>query len=163
MEAHLAGEDEEQARRFGWWPKRSGPEQFRAMLAEDDLNWSTGGPKFRLATRAGGKLVGGCELRMQEPGRATVSYWTFPAHRGHGHAKRAARLLCEWAFGALDLDRIEAHVEDDNPASLAVAQRAGFESTGRRDDDALLVLERRSGRQGGTVPPEGQSPTRDSP
>jgi len=152
MEAHLAGEDEEQARRLGWWPRKSGPKQFRAMLAADDLSWGRGGPSFRFATRVNGELVGGCEIRLREPRLATVSYWTFPAHRGLGYAQRAARLVCNWAFDALRLDCIEAHVDEDNLSSRAVAVGAGFEPTGRRDDDGLHVLERRSVRDGGTVP-----------
>jgi RimJ/RimL family protein N-acetyltransferase len=143
METHLAGEDEEQARRFGWWPKRSGRAEFRALLGHDELNWSRGGPQLRLATRVGGELVGGCEIRVREAGLATIAYWTFPPHRGRGYAKCAARLLCEWAFEALDLARIEAHVEEDNLASLAVALGAGFEMTGRRDYRGRTVLERR--------------------
>jgi RimJ/RimL family protein N-acetyltransferase len=144
MEAHLAGEDEEQARRFGWWPRRSGPEQFRALLAEDEASWSRGGPNFRLATRVRGELVGGCELRVRKPGSATVSYWTFASHRGCGYATRATRLLCDWAFEALRLERVEAHVEEDNAASVGVARAAGFIGTPRRDDEGLLVLERRA-------------------
>jgi RimJ/RimL family protein N-acetyltransferase len=163
MEAHLAGEDEEQARRFGWWPKRSEPEQFREMLAEDERYWRGGGPRFRLATRVRGELVGGCELRLGESGLATVSYWTFPAHRRRGHAVRALRLLCDWALSAFELDRIEAHVEADNRASVTVAEKTGFELTGRRDDEGLLVLERTSPGERGTVPTERQSPRRDCP
>jgi RimJ/RimL family protein N-acetyltransferase len=144
MEAHLVGEDEEQARRLGWWPRRSGPAQFRALLADDEAGWSRGGPNLRLATRVRGELVGGCELRVREPGLATVSYWTFAPHRGRGYAKRAARLFCDWAFGALALERVEAHVEEDNPASLGVARGAGFVETARRNDEGLLVLERRA-------------------
>jgi RimJ/RimL family protein N-acetyltransferase len=150
-QAHLAGEDEEQARRFGWWPKKSGEAQFRAMLAADDLSWARGGPSFRFATRVNGELVGGCEIRLREPRLATVSYWTFPAHRGRRYAQRAVRLACDWAFHELRLDCIEAHIEDDNRSSHAVAVGAGFESTGRRDDEGLCVLERRSRRV------EGQS------
>jgi RimJ/RimL family protein N-acetyltransferase len=162
MEAHLAGEDEEQARRFRWWPKRSGPAQFLTLLAEDERSWRSGGPRFRLATRVRGELVGGCELRLDGPRRASVSYWTFPAHRGRGYSVRAIRLLCEWAFSTFGLDGIEAHVEEDNLASLTVAERGGFHPTGRRDDEGLLVLERRAS-EGGTVPAEGQSPPRDCP
>lgn len=70
------------------------------------------------------------------------------AGRGRGYATRATRLLCEWAFEALELTTLEARVEDDNPASLGVAAGAGFEPTGRRDDKGLLVLERRRRYEG---------------
>ena len=32
--AHVAGEDEETARRFGWWPERSTEETVRAAYAD---------------------------------------------------------------------------------------------------------------------------------
>jgi RimJ/RimL family protein N-acetyltransferase len=142
MEGHLAGEDEEQARRLGWWPKRSGPAEFRRMLEQDADSWRRGGPRFRFAVRVSGELVGGCEIVVSAVRPASVSYWTFPAHRGHGCATRAQRVLCEWAFDALELTSVEAHVEEDNAASLGVASGAGFEATGRRDDKGLLILER---------------------
>ncbi|MBD0329393.1 MAG: GNAT family N-acetyltransferase [Thermoleophilia bacterium] len=142
MEAHLAGEDEEQARRFGWWPRRSGPHQFRALLAADERDWDEGGPRRRFAARAGGILVGGCELRLRGGGRAEASYWTFPEFRSRGYATRALRLLAEWAFPKQRILRVELHVEPDNAASLAVAARAGFAPTGRRTSEGLLVYAR---------------------
>jgi RimJ/RimL family protein N-acetyltransferase len=144
MEAHLAGEDEEQARRLGWWPKRSGPDQFRAVVAQDELSWRKGGPRFKFAARVRGELVGGCEVVVRVPGPASVAYWIFPPFRGRGHATRAARLLVDWAFADLGLGQVEVHVEEDNLPSLGVARGAGFEATGRRDDRGLLVFERRA-------------------
>lgn len=143
MGAHLSGEDEEQARRFGWWPKRSGEEQFRAMLREDVEAWRTGGSRRKLAVRVDGELVGGCEIRVGEAGAAEISYWTFPVYRGRGYAARAIGLLCGWAFTSLGVQKIEAHVEPDNAASRAAAARAGFEETGRVDAEGKLVLELR--------------------
>jgi RimJ/RimL family protein N-acetyltransferase len=52
--------------------------------------------------------------------------------------------LCDWAFEVLRVERVEAHVEEDNAASLGVARAAGFVGTPRRDDEGLLVLERRA-------------------
>ena len=141
MEAHLAGEDEEQARRFGWWPKRSGPDDFRRMIAADEREWGTAGSRRRFAARVEGTLVGGCEVRFHGR-RAEISYWTFPEFRGRGYAARAARLASAWAFehGA---DSVEAHVEVDNHASRRVAEAAGFVSGGRTTEDGLAVYERR--------------------
>ena len=33
VDAHLANEDEEMARRFGWWPQRGGPAACRALAS----------------------------------------------------------------------------------------------------------------------------------
>jgi RimJ/RimL family protein N-acetyltransferase len=144
LDAHLAGEDEEQARRFGWWPRRSSPEHVRAMLAADDHEWCTAGSRRRFATRVGGDLVGGCELRLQASGCGEASYWTFAPFRGRGYATRATRLLAAWAFDELGVERVELHVEPDNLASCRVAEGASFRTTGRRTADGLLVYERQA-------------------
>jgi len=34
---HVAGEDEETARRFGWWPRRSTEHDVRAHIAADNM------------------------------------------------------------------------------------------------------------------------------
>jgi RimJ/RimL family protein N-acetyltransferase len=145
MGAHLAGEDEEQARRFGWWPKRSGPDEFRALLAADEQEWASGGSRRRFAARVRGELVGGCELRLREHGQAEASYWTFAPFRGRGYATRATALLAEWAFAQLGVQTVELHVEADNSASRRVAERASFVLTRRRTRDGLLVYERQLG------------------
>ena len=114
------------------------------MLADDEQAWQSGGERRRFATRVEGELVGGCEARVRGAGLATLSYWTFPAHRGRGYATRATRLLAAWAFAELGAERIEVHTEDDNVASLAVARSAGFADTGRVDSDGLRIFELRA-------------------
>ncbi len=126
--AHLAGEDEEQARRFGWFPKRSTEETVRAAIERWQEQWRTSGPTRAFAAReaATGELVGGCEIRLGDRGVAAISYWVFPPFRGHGYATRAARLVCDYAFETLEVRLIELHVAADNTASRGVARRAGF-------------------------------------
>jgi len=58
--------------------------------------------------------------------RGEVGYWLTPQGRGAGHATRAVRLICAWGFAALELERIDLRAAVDNPASQAVAERAGF-------------------------------------
>jgi RimJ/RimL family protein N-acetyltransferase len=62
---HLAGEDEETARRFGWWPQKSTEDTVRSAFRRWALNWETAGPVRAFAARdaATSQLVGGCELR----------------------------------------------------------------------------------------------------
>jgi RimJ/RimL family protein N-acetyltransferase len=126
--AHLAGEDEEQARRFGWYPKRSTEEQVRAFIVRQAASWRDGGPTRVFATRLveTGVLAGGCEIRLKGAGLAEMSYWTFPARRGQGLARRAVLLACAYTFAELRVQRIELHVAPDNLASRGVARAAGF-------------------------------------
>jgi RimJ/RimL family protein N-acetyltransferase len=58
--------------------------------------------------------------------RGEVGYWLGREARGGGHATRAVRLICDWAFAALKLDRIDLIAATGNPASQNVAERAGF-------------------------------------
>jgi RimJ/RimL family protein N-acetyltransferase len=127
VSAHLAGEDEEQARRFGWFPRRSTEETVRAAIERWREEWRTGGTKLAWAARdTEGSLVGGCELRLVGQGVAHISYWIFPPFRGRGWASRAVSLVARHAFDALGLRRIEAHIEPDNLASRRTVEVAGF-------------------------------------
>ncbi len=58
--------------------------------------------------------------------RADVGYWLGADSRGHGHVTRAVRLLCDWGFRELGLERIGLVAAVGNPASQTVAERAGF-------------------------------------
>jgi RimJ/RimL family protein N-acetyltransferase len=80
------------------------------------------------ATEPSHPLLGSISLlRFAWPDRrAEVGYWLGAPARGHGHATRAVALICQWGFRALSLERIELHAATGNPASLAVAERAGF-------------------------------------
>jgi RimJ/RimL family protein N-acetyltransferase len=126
--AHLAGENNEHARRFGWYPERSTEATVRAAFARWAQGWRSGGPTRALAVRKrdNGELVGGCEIRTGEGRVAEVSYWTFPQHRRKGYATRALRLLCDFAFREMGVERIEAQVEPDNRGSRRVVEGAGF-------------------------------------
>jgi RimJ/RimL family protein N-acetyltransferase len=132
VEAHLAGEDEEQARRFGWYPERSTEDDVRAAIENWREQWRTGGSTRGFAARSAetGELVGGCEIRLQGDGTARISYWTFPPFRRRGLATKAVRLVCDYAFTQLGVERIELHVEPDHAASRGVAERAGFTEEG---------------------------------
>lgn len=65
-----------------------------------------------------------------ESGRCSAGYWLAVDARGHGVATRALGLLCGYAFAELGVARIELWIEPENAASLAVAERAGFEREG---------------------------------
>ena len=125
---HVAGEDEETARRFGWWPQRSTADDVARSYEEWATNWRDNGSRRTFAVRdADGRLVGGCELRMRgDRTEGEVSYWTNADSRGRGYATRALALLASYAEG-LGLRRLESHVAADNLASRRVAEQAGFD------------------------------------
>lgn len=143
--AQVAGEDEETARRFGWYPEHSTPQTVRAAIQAWQEQWDTNGPIRAFAVRAvaTGALVGSAELRIQEGGIAHLSWATHAPYRGQGLAGRAARLLCAYAFEHLGIERLEAYIEVDNLASRGVARKAGFIQEGILRQQARFGAERR--------------------
>jgi RimJ/RimL family protein N-acetyltransferase len=105
--AYLAGQ--EQAR-------QAGSALHFAFVAPDDANVLLGG----------GSLY---DVDTQEQ-RAATGYWLGPDARGRGIATAALRLMAQWAFDDLGLQRIELTCGPDNLASQAVARRCGFVSEG---------------------------------
>ena len=61
---------------------------------------------------------------------ASVSYWLGETFTGRGLATEALRLLARHAFAELGLNRLEISASVSNPASIAVATRAGFTEEG---------------------------------
>jgi 8-oxo-dGTP diphosphatase len=81
-------------------------------------------------------LVGAIGLRID--GRVgRLGYWVGRRFWGHGVATESAARLSRWALANLDLDRLEANVATDNPASVAVLRRIGFRSTGTGRENFL--------------------------
>lgn len=93
LAAHLAGEDEEQARRLGWYPASSTVETVRAAILHWQEEWRRGGATRAFAVReaATRELVGQCEVRLKDAEIGEMSYVVFPAYRGRGFASGVAR------------------------------------------------------------------------
>lgn len=146
--AHIAGEDEETARRFGWWPRTSTPVGVKDAFARWASEWETGGPTRTFAAReqATGRLLGGCELRIQPDGSAHVSYWTSATDRGRGYATRSLALLLRYAR-TVGIGQAEAHIAADNHSSRRVAEKAGFLPAGTftEQDGTEMIRYRISG------------------
>lgn len=93
----------------------------------------------------GAELLGCVGLRLDTtPETGNVGYWVGRRFWGHGVAGEAVARIARWSLANLDLQRLEAHVALDNPASAAVLRRAGFRETGR-GEEAFLA-------RGGTHP-----------
>jgi RimJ/RimL family protein N-acetyltransferase len=79
-----------------------------------------------------------------------IGYWCAPWARGRGVMSAAVRLVRDWAFDALELERLELTTDVDNIGSQRVAQAAGFRREGvmrgyltardRRTDDVLFGM-----------------------
>jgi ribosomal-protein-alanine N-acetyltransferase len=63
-------------------------------------------------------------------GLAEISYWIMPKFRRRHLCTDATRMLAEWAFETLGLERLEIVHSTRNDASCPVALRAGFQIEG---------------------------------
>lgn len=129
VEAHLAGEDEQLVRWLNGGPgTREGIEAYFRHCREQ---WDTAGPlrAFGIRTGADEVLAGTIDLRFAgeelAPGQVNIAYGIYPSWRGRGLATRAVLLASHYAASEGAAEAV-IQVEPENPASAAVAQRAGF-------------------------------------
>ena len=76
-------------------------------------------------------LIGAIGLRIDAKTRhGRLGYWVGRRFWGHGVGTEAATRFVRWAFANLDIERIDANVFIDNPASMAVLRRIGLREVG---------------------------------
>ncbi len=87
----------------------------------------------------GQEMVIGCVgLRLDASSRTGhLGYWVGERFWGHGVAREAAGRVVRWALANLPIDRVQAHVSIDNPASASVLRHLGFRETGRAQEHFL--------------------------
>lgn len=90
------------------------------------------GYSFCVADAVSDEALGtvGLWLRDLHEGRATAGYSVAPAARGHGVAADALVAVTALAWGVRALHRVSLHIEPWNRASLATAERAGYQREG---------------------------------
>ena len=75
-----------------------------------------------------GAVIGEVGLSRIDPVRraALIGWWIAEGWRGQGRAGEAVRLVVDWALSEGPLEAVMAEITSDNPASVAVARRAGL-------------------------------------
>lgn len=58
---------------------------------------------------------------------ATLSFWVGEEHTNKGIGSTAVELACQYCFGTLDIDKVEAPIQGYNLSSTRLAQKVGFE------------------------------------
>ena len=120
-------------------------------LAEDDGRWAEGSrAELAVLDATTAELLGVVGLYRAQGEAAEIGWLTASGARGRGVASAAVPAVCRWAYGALGLTRLVAHVNVGNGASRAVAEKAGFRLEGVRRtpdpaEDDIWVLSRLAG------------------
>jgi RimJ/RimL family protein N-acetyltransferase len=75
------------------------------------------------------EILGNIALAFQERNRkrAEIMYWLASWGRGRGIATKSVKILCQWAFEELGLERVTLKTFEGNTRSQLVAERAGFQ------------------------------------
>jgi len=95
-----------------------------------------------------GAVIGEVGLSGFDPVRraALVGWWIAEDWRGQGRAGEAVRLVVDWALSDGPLEAVMAEIGEDNPASAAVARRAGLRRVDasrravRKSSDVTLLV-----------------------
>lgn len=96
--------------------------------------------EFLVEEQSSGALLGITSLHRIDWARrcAGLGYWIRRCAWGKGAATEAAEAVIEHAFCDLTLNRLELHVAPDNPASLRVVEKLGFQREGLARDAELV-------------------------
>jgi RimJ/RimL family protein N-acetyltransferase len=89
-------------------------------------------------------LLGNIALAFREKNRTSgeIMYWLAPRGRGRGIAVKSVKLLSQWAFDTLELERVILKTHAGNSRSQFVAERAGFQRqdySGEKKTEANIV------------------------
>jgi RimJ/RimL family protein N-acetyltransferase len=108
-----------------------GDQARRTSMARVEEAWRSGKSAPLVIADAGtDEPVGLINLRFGDS--TTVAYSVFPAHRGRGIAPRAVRLITDWAFADLGMNRLLLEADEANTASLRVAEKCQFQRISSR-------------------------------
>jgi ribosomal-protein-alanine N-acetyltransferase len=114
------------------WPERHSPAAFRVMRRAAARRARTG-TSIPLAVRVEGRLSGQVTLDNIRHGAlrsAHLGYWIDRAVAGRGMASLAVALVCDHAFGAVGLHRVEAEIRPENGPSRRLVEGLGFREEG---------------------------------
>jgi RimJ/RimL family protein N-acetyltransferase len=120
--------EEEDVRRFTRIPSEPPAGFARRWLRMYEEGWRDGSRAgFAIESHDGGFLGLGMFVRIEDEGRqGEIGYVVGPAGRGRGVATGTLRLLTDWGFSELGLERIELWIDVTNLGSERVAERAGY-------------------------------------
>lgn len=122
--------DPEVARYQGW----TAPyllEQAQSFIAEmDRITPGAPGQWYQIAIerKSGGELIGdmGYQIEVNFPQQAVIGYSLARAFQHQGYAGEAVDRLLQYLFKTLELHRVIAYIDVENPASFHLLEKLGF-------------------------------------
>lgn len=91
----------------------------------------------------GDKLIGTIDLHAIHPTvkKAEIGYWVDANYARKGVTSKAVRVLCQYAFEVLELNKLTIMADVRNIGSNKVAQKCGFTFLGTRPQDSFIYGE----------------------
>jgi ribosomal-protein-alanine N-acetyltransferase len=120
------------------WTERARAERFLTTCRQIEQDGT--GARLAVDRESDGAFIGWCSLHRWNPDfrSASLGYCFGEAAWGHGYATEAARAVLEWAFDALDLNRVQAEADTRNVASARVLEKLGFVREGTLREDCIV-------------------------
>lgn len=120
------------------WTDRASISRFMAgceRMAEDGT-----GARVAIERASDGAFLGWCTFNSWDPDfrSASLGFCLTQAAWGQGFATEAARAVLQWAFDALDLNRVQAECDTRNAASARVLEKLGFVREGTLREDCIV-------------------------
>jgi [ribosomal protein S5]-alanine N-acetyltransferase len=120
------------------WTDRAMADRFIAVcrqMADEGT-----GARLAIDRDSDGVFIGWITLSRLNPTfrSASLGYCLDDAAWGHGYASEAADALLQWAFGVLDLNRVQAETDTRNLASARVLEKLGFVREGTLREDCIV-------------------------
>ncbi len=103
------------------------PDLVWRKLAYDVGHWALRGfGMWSIVEKASGSTIGSCGIVWAEGWpRHELTWWVAPASRRRGYALEASRAVIAWAYDSLGWRNVETHMNDDNVAARALAEKLG--------------------------------------
>ena len=124
------------------WPRPRMVEDTRRYLEPIVAGQAERGyASWAVIEKATGRLIGDCGLFPADGvgPEIELAYGLAPDVWGRGYATEAAAACVRAGFEQLGATRIVADVDPENPASIRVLEKAGFEPAGTKDGKLLYA------------------------
>lgn len=123
------------------WTERSRAEAFIAACRKMEEDGT--GARFAIETRRDSAFIGWCSMFRWNPVYRSlgIGYCLDERVWGKGYATEGVRAMLQWAFGTLDLNRVEAELDTRNAASARVPEKLGFVREGLKREDCVVSNE----------------------